>query len=40
MKDPLPCPECRVGKHGNCAEFSIDERDEIVGCPCQDRGHV
>lgn len=30
-----PCPECAVGKCGNCDGRSIDHvTDEIVRCPC------
>jgi hypothetical protein len=29
------CPECRVGKHGNCDGRALDETtDEIVDCDC------
>lgn len=35
-----PCPECSVGKHGNCDGRTLDHaRDEIVPCPCRAAGH-
>ena len=34
-----PCPECRTGKHGNCVEWSLNDRDLEVPCPCQTGGH-
>ncbi len=35
-----PCPECAVGKHGNCDGTALDqERDQIVRCPCRSAGH-
>ncbi len=35
-----PCPECAVGKCGNCDGTALDqERDEIVQCPCRSAGH-
>jgi hypothetical protein len=34
MTEPI-CPECRVGKHGNCDGRALDETsDEIVDCGC------
>lgn len=30
-----PCPECIVGKHGNCDQWAWDfERDDRAPCPC------
>lgn len=34
-----PCPECRVGKHGNCTHWALDWRDQEVDCPCDVKGH-
>lgn len=28
------CPECREGKHHNCAGFAFNANDEQVPCPC------
>jgi hypothetical protein len=37
---PPPCPECCVGKHGNCDGRTWDDvTDETTGCPCYDAGH-
>jgi len=33
------CPECRQGKHATCAEWSMDDTDAIVPCPCAEREH-
>lgn len=34
---PRPvCPECRDGKHQNCARMALDEQtDEITSCWCE-----
>ena len=38
MTEPI-CPECRVGKHGNCDGRALDETtDEIVDCDCCGKG--
>lgn len=38
--EPQPCPECVVGKHGNCDGRTLDRTtDEIVPCPCKEAGH-
>jgi hypothetical protein len=29
------CPDCRAGKHPNCAGFAFDENDQQVPCPCR-----
>jgi hypothetical protein len=35
-----PCPECRVGKCGNCDGSTWDDvRDEPAPCPCWMAGH-
>lgn len=35
-----PCPECAVGKHGNCDGRTLDHAtDEIVPCPCRAGNH-
>jgi hypothetical protein len=34
-----PCPDCRDGKHGNCAEFAFDADDNEVPCPCEQHSH-
>lgn len=35
-----PCPECAVGKCGNCDGRTLDHAtDEIVPCPCRAAGH-
>jgi hypothetical protein len=37
---PPLCPECRVGKCGNCDGTALDETtDEIVGCGCPSIDH-
>lgn len=28
------CPDCRDGKHGSCAGFAFDAKDNQVPCPC------
>ncbi len=28
------CPDCRDGKHHNCAGFAFDANDTKVPCPC------
>jgi hypothetical protein len=34
------CPECRVGKHGNCnGEARDDETDTPTACHCPDPVH-
>lgn len=34
------CPECAVGKHGNCDGRTLDHAtDEIVPCPCRAGNH-
>lgn len=36
----LPCPECRDGKHDNCAGQAWDfDRDQPVPCSCEEAGH-
>lgn len=36
----LVCPECRVGKHGNCDGGSWDrDTDQPTTCPCWKAGH-
>jgi hypothetical protein len=40
-RHPEDCPECRQGKHGNCAGFSFDpDTDEQIDCPCAEGGHL
>lgn len=37
---PLPCPECRASKHGNCDGSSWSEADDrLADCPCPDLTH-
>lgn len=37
---PLPCPECRDGKHPNCDGSSWSEVDDApADCPCGDPAH-
>jgi len=33
------CPECRQGKHTICVEWSLDDADNVVPCPCAERAH-
>lgn len=41
MIDQPICPECRVGKCGNCAGWALDlEIDDLVDCACQQVGHA
>ena len=38
--DPTPCPECAVGKHGNCDGRTWDrDADGYTDCPCAGAGH-
>lgn len=37
---PPECPECAVGKHGNCDGRSWDDiEDDYTACPCAEAGH-
>jgi hypothetical protein len=38
--EPVPCPECQQGKHGNCDGTSWDDLlDQPCPCPCEEAGH-
>jgi len=38
---PDDCPECRQGKHGNCAGWALDpDTDDFVTCACAAGGHA
>ena len=40
MEPAIFCPECEVGKHGNCDSFAWDEdEDREVACSCWVDGH-
>lgn len=30
------CPECRQGKHSNCAGWAFNDADEWVPCMCEE----
>lgn len=40
MAKPLPCPECRAGKHPNCDGTTWNDiEDEYDWCPCTNDYH-
>lgn len=40
-RDPILCPECRAGKHGNCDGNAWDfDKDSPAHCECRSRQHM
>lgn len=34
------CPDCRDGKHQNCAGFAFDADDNETTCACKENHHA